>query len=490
MKIKYLLLMTALVSSLSVSKAQEKTASEKLDQLFSYCYENGIFNGTVHITKDGKTLLNKAYGFADIEQTQKLKTSSSFYLASLSKHFTAFSIALLEDDGKLKYDDAVRQYLPDFPYPNITVKHLLHHTSGIPEYQKMLNQQKEKLASRYEKTGQKVTNSELAGIMTKMQLPLDFEPGTNFEYSNSGYMYLALIVEKVSGNSFADFLEKRIFHPLQMTSSGLIGDNNANNTVLAYKTTLYGEQMPYTVPNFFGIYGDGGIYSSADDLAKWDKALRNHTLLNKEKSLALYKTSMVNGKESPYGMGWFVRELPFNGAKAVTHSGIFVGYTNSMFRELGNETTSIVLSNNSHSSNAEINGAMVRILYGLPFEFPKIPASKILSKTLLAEGIQKVEVFYEDQKSNEKYDFSEGELNRLGYDLLELNKKDEAIAIFKINVKAHPESANVYDSLGEAYLKSANNEMALKNYRIALEKDPENLNAKKIIERLSQSKND
>ena len=108
----------------------------------------------------------------------------------------------------------------------------------------------------------------------------------------------------------------------------------------------------------------------------------------------------------------------------------------------------------------------------------------------MTEGIQKAEVFYEDQKSNEKYDFSEGELNRLGYDLLELDKKDEAIAIFKINVKAHPESANVYDSLGEAYLKSANNEMALKNYRIAFEKDPENQNAKKIIERLSQSKND
>ena len=95
MKIKYLLLMTTLVSSLSVVKAQEKTASEQLDQLFSYCYENDIFNGTVHITKDGKTLLNKAYGFADIEKKQKLKTSSSFYLASLSKHFTAFSIALL-----------------------------------------------------------------------------------------------------------------------------------------------------------------------------------------------------------------------------------------------------------------------------------------------------------------------------------------------------------------------------------------------------------
>nr|WP_293297219.1 serine hydrolase [Allomuricauda sp.] len=490
MKIKYLLLMSALVCSIFAVKAQDNSASEQLDQLFSYCYENGIFNGTIHITKGGKTLLNKAYGFADIEKKQKLKTSSSFYLASLSKHFTAFSIALLEDDGKLKYDAAVRQYLPDFPYSNITLSHLLHHTSGIPEYQKMLNQQKEKLDARFEKTGQKVTNDELARIMSKMQLPLDFEPGTNFEYSNSGYMYLALIVEKVSGNSFADFLEKRIFHPLQMTSSGLIGDDNADNVVSAYKTNLYGKKEVNSIPNFFGIYGDGGIYSSVDDLAKWDKALRNHTLLNKEKSETLYETPLVNEKESPYGMGWFVRELPFNGARAVTHSGIFVGYTNSMFRELANKTTSIVLSNNSHSSNSEINRALVRILYGMPFEFPKITASKTLSKILLTEGIQKAVVFYEAQKSNDKYDFSEGDLNRLGYDLLERYKKDEAIAIFKINVKAHPESSNVYDSLGEAYLKSGNNEMAFKYYRIAFEKDPENLNAKKIIERLSQSKND
>jgi tetratricopeptide (TPR) repeat protein len=302
-------------------------------------------------------------------------------------------------------------------------------------------------------------------------------------------MYLALIVESVSDTSFADFLEKRIFHPLQMTSSGLIGDDNTENVVSAYKTNLYGEKVQHSVPNFFGIYGDGGIYSSVDDLYKLDKALRNHILLNKEKSMALYETPLVNEKESPYGMGWFVRELPFNGEKAVTHSGIFVGYTNSMFRELDNKTSSIVLSNNSHSSNGEINGALVRILYGMPFEFPKIPANKILSKILLTESIQKAEDFYETQKSNDKYNFSEGELNRLGYDLLELDKKDEAIALFKINVKAHPESANVYDSLGEAYLKSGNNEMALKYYRIAFEKDSENLNANKIIKRLSQSKN-
>ncbi len=489
MKIKYLLLVVALSSSFYLAKAQEKTKSENLDELFSYCYENGIFNGTVHITNDGKTLLNKAYGFSDIEKTEELKTSSSFYLASLSKHFTAFSIALLEDDGKLKYDDAVRQYLQDFPYPNITIKHLLHHTSGIPEYQKMLNQQRERLTVRFEKTGKKITNIELAGIISKLELPLDFQPGTNFEYSNSGYMYLALIVEKVSGNDFANFLENRIFRPLQMTSSGLIGDDNAENAVSAYKTNPYGEKVLSDIPNFFGIYGDGGIYSSVADLKKWDISLRNHTFLNKEKSLALYETPLVNGKAGPYGKGWFVRLLPFNGAKAVTHSGIFVGYTNSIFRELDNVTTSIVLSNNGHKSNGEINRALVRILYNMPFEFPKIPASKILSQILLTEGVQKAEVFYENQKSNNKYDFSEPEMNRLGYDLLELSKKEEALAIFKMNVKAHPESANVYDSLGEAYLKSGKKEWALNNYRIALEKDPKNLNAKKIIEQLTQSKN-
>ncbi|MGB5981971.1 MAG: serine hydrolase [Nonlabens sp.] len=489
MKNRILLAFALLLLSLFVANAQTNKQSENLEKLFDYCYENEIFNGAVLIKKDGDVLLNKAYGFSDISQTNDLKTSSSFYLASLSKQFTAFAIALLENDGKLKYDDLVRKHLPNFPYADMKISHLLHHTSGIPDYQKLLNKQRNQLIARYEKTGKKVTNTEVANIIAKLKLPLDFEPSTNFKYSNTGYVYLALIIEKINGLTFTEFLKNRIFLPLEMTSSGVISDKNNTSLVPAFKTNLYGKNVVNTIPNFFGVYGDGGVYSGTADLGKWDEALRNHTLLNEDKLQALFKTPTINGKESPYALGWFVRTLPFNGSKAVTHSGVFVGYTNSMFRELNSETTSIVLSNNSHSANAEINQAVIRILYDVPFEFPKIPASKIISEIILTKGIQDAQDFYDEESSNNKYAFSETEMNHLGYDLIKIDKMEEAIAIFKMNVKMNPNSSNVYDSLGEAYLKSGDNEKALKNYRTAFAKDPKNLNAERIIQELSNPKN-
>ena len=478
-----------IISLITLTTVHGQKKAEQLDEFFSYCYENNMFNGIVVVLDEKNEIFKKGYGYKDENEEQRINENTPFYLASLTKQFTAFGIAILEQNEKLNYEDKVQKHLPYFPYPHIKISHLLHHTSGLPNYERLLNSQKERLKIRYDQKGKTVTNIEVAQIFKKMKPELKFVAGTEFEYSNTGYMYLALLIEEVSDTTFINFLKQTIFKPLDMQYSGLLGTDSGITPVSAFKRTFLGHKKDNSIPKFFAVYGDAGIYSSISDLIKWDAALRNNALLNIENSKKLYETPKLNDTLAPYGMGWFVRTLPFNNNQAVTHSGIFAGYTNSIFRELVNHNTIIVLSNNSHTINSEINQAVVRILYGIPHKLPKLKGSRVLAKLILNEGINKSKVFYEAHKNDERYDFSEEDLNRLGYDFLELGKITEAISVFEWNVEENPKSSNVYDSLGEAYLKAGNKEKAIAYYTIALEKNPENKNAKTIIQKLIKDKN-
>ncbi len=467
-----------------------KKIKQNLETLFEYCYQNELFNGSVAVIHRGKVAFKESYGFLDFNKNIEIDSDTQFLLASLSKQFTAMAVMLLQSKGKLEYDDKVSEYLPDFPYSTITIRQLLNHTSGIPEYTSLFNKQREQLAKRYHKTGEMVTNQSVANIINANKPELDFEPGTDFYYSNTGYVYLALLIERISKKRFPKFIQNNIFHPLGMKNS-LVYTKEANlhKKAVGYKYDFdEGKFVLNETPPFFNVYGDGGIYSTINDLLKWDLALRTNKLINTNDLEVAYTNPNISNKPGPYGFGVFVRKLPFNGKKAVTHSGIFVGFTNSIFRELDNYNTTIVLSNNSHQINSEMNSAIVRILYGMPYKLPKLKGSTILLKIIMADGFEKAKTFYFNQKSNETYYFSEKQLNKLGYKLLENNKTAYAIEVFKWNIEANPESANVYDSLGETYLKEGENTLALKNYKIAFSKDPKNKRAKSIIEKLEKTK--
>jgi len=459
--------------------------NRNLDSLFQYCHNNNLFNGSVLVYQNEEIYYSKSFGKLSLDSGLDITKDTPFLLASLSKQMTAMGIMKLQEEGKLQFEDLVKKFIPDFPYSEITIRHFLNHTSGLPEYMDLINPKVEDFIRMHEMEGFVLTNNDIVQKINKNKPTLNFQAGSNFDYSNTGYIYLASIIEIVSEKSFEHYMNQEFFIPLKMKNSWVIGGEKADKS---HKAIGYRNEEKNEVPEFLGLVGDGGIYSSTRDLQTWFSALDNGRIISKNKLKEAYRVPRIEGKNPPYGFGWFVKKLP-NGRKALTHSGQFFGFTNSIFRDLDDKTTAIILSNNSHEVNAEINGALMRIIYDVPFDLPKINVETAIGNILYLSGIQAVKEFYDSHEDNQKYDFSEKAINSYGYDLLSSENVDQAIELFKWNVELYPNSSNVYDSLGEAYLVNKNEKQALVNYQKAFELDPSNKNAEKIIKKLKEKLN-
>lgn len=465
--------------------SQAPKAPQQLEDFFQYCYNNQLFAGTVLVLDKGQPLYQQSFGFADLQESQALTAHSPFLLASLSKQFTAAGIVYLKSQGQLDYDQTMQHYLPLFPYPHLTVRQLLNQTSGIPEYMAFLQQQKEHLQQQYTSTGQVVDNARVAALFAQKKPPLQFEAGSQFAYSNSNYLYLALLIEELSQQSFGEFLKEKFWQPLGMNNTFM--SNAPRARVQSYQQhPLSKEKKAKTPPAFFGVFGDGGICSSVADLALWLQALDKGQIISSKELQEAYTPPTIQQQALPYGFGWFVKTLPFNQHRVLTHSGSFAGYNSAIFRDIESEKTAIVLSHNNHAITPAINQAVVRILYGQPAAFPPLQAAQVLGPLLQEKGLAAAQAFYQQHQNAEQYDFSEKAFNKWGYLLLEMNLLEEAVAVFQWNVARFPTAANVYDSLGEAYLQMKEPQKALINYQKALELDPSNLVAQQIVQELQQ----
>lgn len=467
--------------------------AKKFEQLFKFSFENKIFNGSILIIENDKVLYKKSFGDNGEKARTFITANSQFLLASLSKQFTAVGIMILQEQGKLNYDDKVIKYLPDFPYEEPTIRHMLNQTSGISEYQRLLNRKFSDFKKAYDEKGEVIDNTFVYELYKKYKPELDFAPNEKFDYSNTNYVFLALVIEAICNTSFAKFMKQYVFNPLEMKHTFVYSKTNEaefSNRVYGYNETIDGENRENNdIYPFINIVGDGGIYSTINDLEKWVTSLHKNTLLGKVNlNLAFTTPNLSNNEPSPYGFGWFVKKLPFNGNRVLTHSGEFVGFSNAFFSDLNSRSSIIMLSNNSSENRPQLNSAMVRILYNMPYELPKINIAKVISEVLLKKDIETAIKKYNKLKSEDSdlYDFTEKQLNRLGYDLLEVKKVENAIAIFKLNAINYPESSNVYDSLGEAYLLDNQREEALRNYEKAFSLNPKNENAAKIVEKLKK----
>ena len=342
----------ALLAALAISSvaASAQVTPTQIDSIFSSLKSSTAPGAAALVVRNGRPVFRRGYGVTDLRTRHAIDAKTNFRLASFTKQFTAACIMLLARDGKLHYDDHLTDFFPEFPAygKSITVRNLLNHTAGLEDYGEILMKQ-------YPDTPpEKVPQILDAGVLKllEQQSSGKFAPGTKWEYSNSGYAVLAMIVEKVSGKSFGQFLQQRIFTPLQMKNTLAYekGRNEVPHRAYGHSKEKDGWRETDQSPTS-AVLGDGGIYSSLDDLAKWDRALRNHTLLSEaEMQPALTPVQPTSGPaqipDGPnvsYGFGWFLD--PYQGHKRMSHDGGTIGFRTTIQRFPDDKLTIIVLAN-------------------------------------------------------------------------------------------------------------------------------------------------
>ncbi len=326
------------------------------------------FNGNMILLDDGKVVYKNCVGYANFETRERLNDSSVFELASCSKQFTAMAIMILAEQGKLKYSDTVQKFIPDLPYKGITVEHLLTHTSGLPEYGAIMHE--------HWKHDIRASNYDLVDVFKKFKPERNQAPDTKFEYSNTGYALLSIIIEKASGMSYAEFLDKMIFKPAGMRHTLVCSayrnkDKQIDNYAYGYNFDMSGkyvsaDSVDRVKNNLWvgGITGDRAVHSTIMDLAAWDKALKEHTLVQKSTLDKAFSPHLLkDGAETVYGFGQFMIRGDKNG-KGVFHGGSFPGYRACIANFTDAKVTIVVLSNTEFENTTKLAGKIKKIHLG------------------------------------------------------------------------------------------------------------------------------
>lgn len=333
------------------------------------------FNGSVLVSWRGHVLSDQTLGYANPATKEPLTCESHFQLASVSKQFTAMAIMILQQQCKLDFDDEIRKYIPQWPYPGMTIRHLLTHTSGLPNYMWLLEHKWYSERAPY--------NHEVVAMLIQNKMALNFVPGRYHSYSNTGYVVLAYLVEKISGQFFADFLHDNIFEPLGMdnTFAYSMSINRRNEDKISGFLPTRRGYRPIEETVHDGCMGDKGIYSTAEDLYKWDQALYSSKLVSKEiLGEAFTMTTLRNKRKVPYGFGFRINEE--DGNKTVYHNGQWNGFRTSFVRYLSDSSTIIVLNNTSSSAKQMLVRDIERILQSSE----DIPADQLDKQSLIASA--------------------------------------------------------------------------------------------------------
>lgn len=469
-----------IVALLTATSAFAQQNVKQIDALMKQYYDYGKFNGSILVAEKGKIIYEHGFGMANMEWSIPNQPDTKFRIGSVTKQFTATLILQLVDEGKLKLDGKITDYLPDYRKDTgekVTIHQLLNHTSGIPSY-----------TDRPDFMAQVSRNPYgIADFVKKFASgDLQFEPGSKFSYNNSGYSLLGAIIEKVTGKSYETVLAERIFKPLGMTNSGY--DNYApliKHRASGYQKTPDGfvnaAYLDMSIP-----YAAGSIYSTVADLFKWDQALFEGNILSAESKKLMFTPGLGN-----YGYGIRITEEPLGKSdqkiRIIGHGGGINGFNSLMMRAIDKRQTVIILDNvNLGQHHRSITNSILGILNGQPADPPQRSIAETLYKIAMGKGVDAAVAEYRKLKAENSptYDFSETELNTLGYQLLGKKRTQDAIEIFKLNVEMFPKSANPYDSLGETYLAEGQKDLALVNYKKAAELDPKNSNALLIVRRL------
>lgn len=323
--------------------------SKRIDSL-AKAYAIKGFNGNVLYSKNDTILFTGNYGYRDFSRKQLLNDDTIFELGSCSKQITAVAIVQLVEKNLINYETRVNEIIENFPYNNITIEHLLRHQSGLPDYQDIFYKKK-----NWNRNSM-ATNLDLLNVLSKLKLDLEFKPGTKYKYSNTGYAILASIIEKISGQSYGQYLTGEIFKPAEMTSSKVYSIEekieNSQNAALGHtynnrknKYQIAGDDKNHKYINWMNdIIGSRGVYASILDLEKWKKAFRYNLLITKESKRRIVSVDDISKK---YGYGFAIYNSEDKG-KWVYHNGSWAGYkTTALYLPDSNEYL-LILSNNRY----------------------------------------------------------------------------------------------------------------------------------------------
>jgi CubicO group peptidase (beta-lactamase class C family) len=354
------LLLISFNLSLSCARSSQDQIADAVDAIFSPLAHADSPGLAVLVRKDGRTVFERGYGVRELRSFAKIDPQTNFRLASCSKQFTAMSIMLLVHDGKLRYDDKLTDVFPDFPVYGkaIAIRHLLNHASGLPDYEDLMTAAEKRRGAPIWTSTHQIQDAEVLEFL-KQETAGKFAPGTQWSYSNSGYVVLGLVVAKISGKPFREFLRERIFTPLKMSQTAAYqkGQNEVTRRALGHSKEGNAWKETDQSPTSASL-GDGGIYSSLTDLAKWDEALAQHTLLSeKEMQPALTPAQLTNsdqpkwpansdrpeGAPVSYGFGWFLD--PYRNHTRMWHYGDTIGFHTYIQRFPTDRLTIIVLCN-------------------------------------------------------------------------------------------------------------------------------------------------
>lgn len=333
---------------------------QKIDSTLTKMVSQFHFNGSILVALKGYPIFRSSTGYADIFNKQPLDFNTSFQIASVSKSFAAMSVLMLKEKGILDLNDPVKKHIPEFPFENVTIRHLLQHTSGLPNYMYFVDQ--------YWRPDSTITNQEVLQLLIDKNAQLTFTPGQRHIYSNTGYAMLALLVGRVSGMPYHKFLRRYIFDPLEMDHTFAWNraeiDSNKNVAVGFHR---YGWKFRKIAPDVLDqVVGDKSIYSTVDDLFKYDQALYKGILISDSLLNDAFTMAVVrNNRPVKYGYGWRLKEV--EGKKVIYHNGLWNGFTASLTRYVEDSITIIVTSNtNAPAANivGQIYGVLSLELFG------------------------------------------------------------------------------------------------------------------------------
>ncbi len=441
----------------------------KLDRLASAYHEAGLLDGMVLVAERGKVVFEKGYGMASVEWQQPNRPDTRYRIGSVTKPLTAILVLQQVNAGRLELDAPISRYLPEYRKDTgakVTVRHLLAHTSGIPTYKGT-----DILAQLHPLPSGDLVRQWCSG-------DLRWEPGARWDYNNCGYLLLAVILERVTGRSYADLLREGITIPAGMADTGV----DDRRLVLPRRATGYERDFagdlrlaPYT--EISTALGAGDVYSTAHDLFRLDRALYGDALLP-----AGLRKAMFTPDNARTGLGWFVRtapvEHPAAGDTLVTHEGHIFGFFTFVTRIPEREALVVTIDNADSDAFPAIHREALRILYQGSYELPRRPMRREVGRALRDGGPRVAVARFQELRAAgpaSGYDVENWRaLNSLGYELLRAGRGRDAIALFQANADAFPERWEAWDSLAEGYLVDGQREPAIRFYEKSVEMNPGN----------------